>query len=261
MNKKWAFLTVSAIFCVSFLQSISADNILLLVTDDTRFELSHITNTQNALTSLGHTFVNTGTSASGETFSDFDQIWDLRPEFALSVSEQNAYNDYLAQGGRLLLKGEKVTSGFTEFQARDNSIINFVSLSGGGTLVQQSQQDQTFTESFTTEGQQLFNVTNMPSLSVINPGQLSVQSGQGFLVTEKISGQGSMVAWDFGDIAGKNNSRMVVIFESALNSQNGNTPQLIENFVTFLGASSPIPEPSSFVLVALAMLGFFKTRR
>jgi hypothetical protein len=108
-----------------------------------------------------------------------------------------------------------------------------------------------------------------PFSSIAFLGARAIRSpGSGFLVTESPAGSavGSMVAWDFGDIAGAPDARMVALWDiDVFRSTTGNGLNRVENIVEYLGGSPavPIPEPSTWVLLCsgLAMLVVCRNRQ
>ncbi len=241
---------------VTFVPTVEAANIYLI---NSVFNPTSGNLTTNHLTNLGHTVTNGGSTTLSD-YSAFDQVWDMRFEIAISSADQTAYLNFMNQGGNLLLMGEKnFSNSSVNFKNRRNSMASFVTAAGGGTISLDTGApiDQRTTQSITTEGQAVI-ATGMSSVTVHNYG-LITNPGNGFLVTERNPGEGTVAAWDFGDLS--TNARLIVGMDSNILSNSGsNTPEnngeiLVENFVNYLDASASVPEPSSFVFLVLGIIG------
>ncbi len=242
-------MSLSFLFLIANTHKAQADTIYVI---SSVFNPTSATQTTNNLANLGHNVTNGGSTTLSD-YSSFDQVWDMRFEIAISSSDETAYLNYLNQGGNLLLLGEKNVS---EFSARRNSMVNFISSAGGGSISLDSGGpiDEKTTQAVTTEGQTV--ISNMSSIVVHNYG-LITNPGNGFLVTQRNPGEGTVAAWDFGDLT--SGARLIAAMDSNILSNSGDgTPEnngeiLVENFANFLSANA-VPEPSSFFLFTIGLL-------
>jgi hypothetical protein len=206
---------------------------------------NQVQNAINGLNSLGYAVSTGGTLGD---YTAFDQVWDLRYVGNLTSADITAMGDYLASGGRMYLTGEH--SGFDS--SRNISLVNFLNSVGAGpiNLVGNVGYD---IQDITAEGQ-IVNSPNSFADVTFNAARVAAETGSGFLVTETFpdSGAGSLLGWDFGDIAGASSARMLVGFDIEI-FQNGTA--WTENMATYLGAEQPVvPEPTSIALWGLGTL-------
>lgn len=199
----------------------------------------------NALGSLGHSVSTGGTLAD---YGAFDQVWDLRYQTNLVAQDGTALSAYLAAGGRVLVIGEN-----PNFDAQRNaSLLTFFAAVGAGS-VSYSSTVASNSQTFTAAGAALNGPNLLASVSFL--GARSVSSpGTGFLATEFSPGLGSIVAWDFGDIAGSPQARMVALWDiDAFRATTGNGTAWVENLVSYLGANASVPEPAPAALGCAAL--------
>ncbi|WP_425616271.1 PEP-CTERM sorting domain-containing protein [Anatilimnocola sp. NA78] len=202
---------------------------------------------KSQLTGLGYT-VNSGGALAN--YSGYEQVWDLRYNANLSGTDTTAMEAYLQSGGRMYLTGEH--NGFDA--SRNNSLLGFLNATGAGPVSLVANTNFSGTQTFTTEGQALNSPTTLAGVNFF-AGRVVSETGQGFLVTQTglVPGQGSLLAWDFGDITGKESARMIVGFDHEMF---GSTPGgLVGNFASFLGATTVAPEPATLVMWSLGMAG------
>ena len=109
---------------LGFTQKARADSVLMLHAD---YGGAH-TNVGSRLTTEGHT-VTYSTGGVPTDVSSYQQIWDLRYSNAYSSTEVTVLDNFVKNGGFLMMNGEN--SGFA---SRNNSIATVVSTAGGGTL-------------------------------------------------------------------------------------------------------------------------------
>jgi hypothetical protein len=208
-----------------------------------------VTAAKNQLTSLGHTITTGGTLSD---YSGFDQVWDLRYNVNLTAADITAMGSYLQSGGNLYLTGEH--SGFNA--SRNNSLVSFISGVGGGSIAL-ANGNAVGAQTITAAGQivnspNTFSSVNFNSANTVT----ALDTGNGFQVTNL----GSLLGWDFGDISGAANARMLVGFDIEIFQ---NPTGWTQNMATYLGdAPSNVPESGSTVaLVGVAMLGLVLVRR
>lgn len=221
---------------------------------DAGYSHSRINDAKNHLTNLGHTLTNGGTLSD---YSTYDQVWDLRYNSALGASDISAMGAYLAAGGRMYLTGEH-----SGFDGRNNSLVSFLSAVGAGAL---SLSGGTSTSELITPDGAVVNSPNLFSSVSYGATRTVAEATDGFLVTSvdgSNTSTGSLVGWDFNDISGASNARMLVGFdiEIFLSGQNWT-----ENMATYL-AGPQVPEPGSLIaMLSLASFGagavVFRRRR
>lgn len=208
----------------------------------------------NHLTALGHTVTTGGTLSN---YSAYDQVWDLRYNVNLTAADVTAMKSYLQGGGSMYMTGEN--SGFDS--SRNNSLVSWASGVGAGTLTLAGSVGFV-SQNITAAGQIVNNPNTFTSIQ-FNAAQTTTAASisQGFLVTQVGSTtQGSLVGWDFGDITGAANGRMLIGFDIEIFANGQNWTQ---NMVTYLGDSPPasaVPAPAGLVLVASAFPGLVGVR-
>jgi hypothetical protein len=99
-----------------------ADNVLIIGGEGDSYAAI-----QNELTDAGHT--STYAASHPGDITGYDQVWDMRINRAINASEQAAYDTFLKNNGYLYLAGEN-----SSFAVRNNSISEFTSSLGGGTI-------------------------------------------------------------------------------------------------------------------------------
>lgn len=212
------------------------------------------------LTALGHTVSTGGTLAD---YTAYDQVWDLRYQSNFVLGDLAAFSNYLASGGSVYFTGENPA-----FDAQRNVSLRglLFALGAGDVLYDTSVASNT--QAFTAEGALLNAPNPFSSISYVGARGIS-DPGNGFLVTEGVPGIGSMVAWDFGDITGAFDARMVALWDiDVFRSTVPNGVGWVENIVNFLGAEAPVappvgsvPEPGTLALLGVAMAGLAARRR
>jgi hypothetical protein len=187
-------------------------------------------------------------------YSAYDQVWDLRYQTNLGAADVTAMGNYLAGGGRMYLTGEHV--GFTSL--RNTSLTSLINNVGGGSLALTGVA-VAGGQNVTTAGQ-IVNTPNALTSIFYQAAEVSSTAGSGFLVTETSSGSGtgSLIGWDFGDIAGSPSARMLVGFDINIFGSWGGPTQsmdLTENMATYLGAPVPVPGACLLGILGLSVAG------
>jgi hypothetical protein len=118
------YILFGLVLWMSMTSDATADNVLVI---HQNYGGAH-TNVGSRLTTEGHT-VTYSTSTTLPSITGYDQIWDLRYQYGYSSTEVTALNNFVKDGGFLMMNGEN--SGFA---TRNNSIASVVSATGGGTL-------------------------------------------------------------------------------------------------------------------------------
>ena len=185
----------------------------------------------------------------------YSQVWDIRFDnsFALTTSQQAEYLSFLQGGGGMFLMGEN-----SSFMARNTSIFDFVSLLGGGSLgpdlIGGCDGTQTVNAPFTGAA---------PVTSInFNCSGVIASNGTGEWITERESGGGSGVAWGVGSLANATAGALTMVLDVNFMQGVGSEAEqnLTKNLIGYVGdqvdpPSNDVPEPGSFGLAGLALLG------
>lgn len=223
-------------------------------------EVGTTTSITDQMTNLHEAVGNTVTVSDGIPidFTGFDQIWDLRfsNTFALSVTEQQNYVDFMASGGGMFVMGEN--SGFT---ARNDSVIDLIALAGGGNLNFAVPTDpQTVNAPFT-------GPNPVATIDFAAPGGVD-SSGTGQFITEDAFGRGTGVAWGVGDLANAQAGALTVVFDVNFMQLNAGADReaLAANLVGFVGnevdpPAIPLPASLPLLLAGLGITGLMSRRQ
>lgn len=173
-----------------------ADNVLIIGGEGDSYVA-----VQNELESAGHTVTyQSGNTGPGD-ISGYQQVWDMRINVALSADDQLKYDTFLGNGGYLYLSGEN--SGFA---TRNNSISQFTSTLGGGTITvggspsnAQDGNDLYFSETTTVDFIAAAGITNT--------------GGTGRILASDASGVPTAMIWigNAGDLDGAYTGTVVVV--------------------------------------------------
>jgi PEP-CTERM motif len=192
----------------------------------------------------------------------FAQVWDIRFSnvSALTAGEQASYLGFLQAGGGMFLMGEN-----DFFPARNASVFDFVALAGGGVLgpnlIGGCDGTQNVIAPFT--GPNPVTSVNFRCSGVLG------SSGTGDWITERSSGGGTGVAFAKGDLANAAGGALTLLLDVNFMDGNGSTAEqdLLKNLIGFVGVQvnpptpGVVPEPSTFGLAGLALLGLGLARR
>jgi hypothetical protein len=234
-----------------------ADNILFI--EGAEGGHTYSDQASNDLITLGHSVTVVQNPQALNVYQQYDQVWDFRYNTNMTNQDATDMGAYLQGGGRMLVLGEN--SGFEG--SRNVSLRNWLSQVGAGSIgspVQGCSVD--------------FETTTGPGGIVMNPNPLTgifdncattyLQANitQGFLVSAGPGGDGSSIGWDYGDISGAPNSRLIADWDiEHWQTDFGNGQQhlqLTENYQVFL---SRIPAPGAAGLLGVAGLVAVRRRR
>jgi hypothetical protein len=222
-----------------------ADNILVIE------QGGHVSGDQaiQDLQNLGHSVSVVQSPQSLGTYQMFDQVWDMR--YAANMTNQDAIDmgAYLQGGGSMLVLGE-----WSNFEgSRNISLRNWISQVGAGQIGNVVQGASTDLQAITAAGQ----VVNQPNNSItaiqydFATTYTQANITQGFLVTSSANGDGGTIGWDFGDITGAPNARLLAVWDIEVWETGVNGIDWTENMATYLGR---VPAPGSAAVLGLAGL-------
>jgi hypothetical protein len=195
--------------------------------------------------------------------SGFDQVWDLRATVAISTGLQSEYLSFLQNGGNLALIGENFI-----FKQRDDSIVDFVALAGGGAVDHGGLGDFKETVLAPFDGPfPVHTVTFHGADAFFDFGH-----GKGITEPEDMGLQKGPLsvglAFDPGTLDNALAGRLVVFLDSGIftpeddpNYGSPGTEALTRNLIHYLGDEPPpppsthggVPEPAAW---ALMLFGF-----
>ena len=184
--------------------------------------------------------------------SAYDQVWDLRfsDSSPLTAADQAAYLGLLQSGKNIFVMGESAL-----FMTRNNSVIDFVTLTGGGSLSFVSPDDlQAVT------GGAPFTDNGLSSV-VYNVAGGVTTSGNGLFVTRDAAAGGAALAWKTGVLANAPAGALAVVFDVNFMepAASANERQLLRNMCTFVrtggAAVAPTEVPASSPATLLGLAG------
>ncbi|MFI3188343.1 hypothetical protein BCS42_16535 [Crenothrix sp. D3] len=196
-----------------------------------------------------HKEIGIDTDSSGDiprNISAYKRIWDIRPGFgfALTEKEQTQYKEFLQHGGRLVLIGENAS-----FVGRNNSIVNFVEMMGGGKLTLSGSifgngifgviasrifgvnSTQTVKKPFLTP-----KPISWKKITYAAPGGVT-SSGTGSFATKDIFGRGTAILWQKGTLSNAPLGTLIVVFDvNFLQNTYGlpNSQNFAENMIRYM---------------------------
>lgn len=180
-------------------------------------------------------------------YAGYDQVWDMRYATNMTNNDTTAMGAYLAAGGRMLVLGEH--SGFEG--SRNISLRQWISDVGAGQVGNYVQGCEFSTEDITAAGQ----IVNSPNTFMnikYNCATTYNQKNitQGFLVTATANGDGGIIGWDYGDISGAADARMLAVWDIEVWETGVNGIKWTEDMATYLGGR--VPAPGSMAVLGLA---------
>lgn len=201
-----SFRALAGIFVIGSLVPAQAANILIVDGTDS-VAISAGTTLASELTTAGNTVtrVDTGVPAS---LTGYTQIYDLRYNNlpAFSAGEQAQYLAFLnaATNNTIFLMGEN-----TSFNLRNDPILQFVTLAGGGTIAHptsMSSVSETVNSLFRTPN----DITNVTFAAC----GLVTSTGTGAFATSESGGtKGCSLFFGLGALANAPNAALVVVFD------------------------------------------------
>lgn len=210
-------LLASAVMALSLSTTAWADDVLI-VGDYSNAK----TNIIAELEAVGHTV--TSVTSLPTDISNIEQIWDLRINDAISTADQTAYDTFLQNSGYLYLAGEN-----SYFATRNNSISEFTSTLGGGTVSvggypsnAQDGNDSYFSSDTT--------VDFIAAATITNTG------GTGRVLAADANGNPTGMIWigNAGDFSSEYNGTVVVIADinwTQSNYYDANNEQFLEELI------------------------------
>jgi hypothetical protein len=214
-------------------------------------------NLNTHLVGKGYT-VTQNVGVPGGSLAGYQQIWDIRYNNTtpLTGSDNTAYLTFLQGGGRLLLIGEN-----TAFFTRNNSIVAFVALAGGGTLqtVTTANNFETVQPPFTGPTA-LSNVTYQAAAGVNNP--------PGAPITMDVNKIAAAIVFSPTLLSAAPTGTLIIVFDVnflQVGAPDPNVQTLTDNLISYLNAPTfvapplipaplSIPTLSEWTLAALALL-------
>lgn len=222
---------------------------------------SEVDTTTSITTQLSTLHQNVGNSVTifdliPADLSLYDQVWDIRfsNNYALDATQQMNYLTYLQSGGGMFIMGEN-----SSFTARNNSIFSLINAAGGGSLA------FSFVSSTQTVNAPFTGPNAVTSVTYNAPGGVNGH-GTGSWITNS-GNMGTGIAWGTGDLANATAGALTTIFDvnfmqttADLDSQN-----LTKNLIGFIDTQvnpdpTSVPEPSTFAIFLLSMIGLASRR-
>ena len=230
----------------------SADNILFIEGSEGGHPYSD--QASNDLIALGHSVTIVTNPQPLNVYQQYGQVWDFRYNTSMTNQDAIDMGAFMQGGGRMLVLGEH--SGFEG--SRNISLRNWISQVGGGNIGNYVQACAVDFEKTTGPGAVVMQPNALPGLQ-FNCSTTYNKTGSGFLVVDSGAGDGGVIGWNFGDIAGSPNARLIAAWDIELwQSGMGQDMPWTENCATYL---SRVPAPGSAGLLGLAGLIAGRRRR
>lgn len=197
------------------------------------------------LTGAGYTVTNQVGVPAGTNLSGNAQVWDIRvySSGTLSSPDQATYLGYLQGGGALFLMGEN-----SAFMARNNSIISFVTLAGGGTAVFSAPTSNTQT----IQGSVATSPNSISTVSFAGAGALS-SVGTGTCLTKDAGNKCVAVGYGHNKLANATGGTLVVVMDVNFLQPTyltGNTQLFAQNLIAYLESGGGPATGGAFVPVS-----------
>lgn len=235
---------------MSMVGAASADNILFIngAEGGHPYSIQALQDLQN----LGHN-VTVLTNPPG-SYAGYDEVWDFRYNTNMTNQDAIDMGAYLQGGGRMLVLAEN--SGFEG--SRNQSLKNWVNQVGGGVIGNYVQGCFVGTENVTGPGSIVMSPNPFSQISY-NCSTTYNTAGTGFLVTSGPNGDGGIIGWDYGDINGAPNARMLFVADiECWQPGNGNGINFTQDLEVYL---SRVPAPGTAGLLGLAGIVAGRRRR
>jgi hypothetical protein len=243
-------LSFAAGVFLSTLDRVQAGTVLIVNGSSTTSEPDTTASITTQLTNLENAVGNTVTvdDTPPASLAGFGQVWDIRfsNSSPLTAAVQAEYLSYLQGGGGMFVMGENAF-----FTTRNDSVISFIALAGGGNLTFTVAGDsQTVIPPFTGPNP----VTNI----IYSAAGGVTTSGTGQFITSNQNG-GAGVAFGVGTLANAPQGALTAIFD--VNFMQTNAPAdsqaLTKNLVGFVQnqVTPGVPEPSTWAMMLLGFAG------
>jgi hypothetical protein len=271
-------LTVAMMFVAGFPQKSAGYSIFLDMANN-----GHASSMPTWLQSWGNS-VTVVSDYKGENLSSYDIVMDFDNDswHALTLQERSAYTAFLNQGGGLYLQGERPTN---DYILRDKSVLAYLSELGSGTI--QVDWRDIFVNMYDPYVYAVPSpVTQNTSLKYhYDTSLIMTDPGNGFFVATTneiyypvppytspplhLTGLFSnIIGFERGQLLNAPNGRVVGFFDTTYldPSRFDENQPFFKEVVSFLGNSksvtvlSPVPEASTWVLVAVGCAFFLKVR-
>lgn len=171
------------------------------------------------------------------TLSDYQQVWDLRiglgnpADAIITTNEKSAYLNYLKGGGSLFLMGENSTS----FATRNQSINEFIQLTGGDSLTITSSESnlQTVQSPFT-------GPSEVSTVTYLVAGGFTGLS-KGRFITKASVNSGSGIVYSPGTMTNAMAGTLISILDINFlqSTASAALKNLVGNLISYLAAPAP----------------------